>query len=165
VNKIYWIEKGRLAGRCGPSVVPLDLNGLQRAGFSAVLSLDAEEFKLIRPGPDSPEVKLIHLTNSIPPKPIEKEIFAVRLPQAVDHAVEIVSRNEGPVLVHCHAGNDRTGGVLTGYLCLTANMTPRRALARVREANPDAISAEGYEEMILAILERWIESRNRKSSE
>ena len=165
MNKIYWIEKGRLAGRCGPSVAPLDMNALKRAGFSNLVSLDAEEYKRIGTGPEGPDVKLIHLTNSIPPKPIEKEIFAVRLPQAVDHVVEIVSKNEGPVLVHCHAGNDRTGGVLTGYLCLTANLTPRRALARVREANPDAISAKGYEEMILAILERWIESRKRESNE
>ena len=154
MDKIYWIEEGRLAGRCGPSVADLDLRALRKAGFRTILSLDAEEYKHLRGGAPDIEIKLIHLTNSIPPLPIEREIFAVRLPEAVDFVLEKIAEENGPVLVHCHAGNDRTGGVLAGYLCRTRGLDPRGALERVREANPDAVSAEGYEEMILAILER-----------
>jgi protein-tyrosine phosphatase len=164
MERIYWIEEGRLAGRCGPSVAPLNLHDFKKAGFRTVLSLDGSEYKLVRGKPSGVKVRLIHLTNSIPPRPIEKAIFAVRLPEAVDHVVRSVSQNDGAVLVHCHAGNDRTGGVLTGYLCMAAGLTPRRALDHVRAANPDAISAEGYEEMILTILEDLVRTKGGEST-
>ncbi len=154
MNRIYWIEEGRLAGRCGPRVAPLDMTGLERAGFRTVLSLDANEYQFLRGSATGMELKLIHLTNSIPPKPIEKEIFARRLPESVAFVVEKVAAENGAVLVHCHAGNDRTGGVLAGYLSKTRGILPRAALEQVRVANPEAVSAEGYEAMILSILER-----------
>jgi protein-tyrosine phosphatase len=119
-----------------------------------VLSLDAHEFDRLEPGETGVETRLIHLPNSIPPEPEERRIYARRLPEAVDHVVRRLERNSGALLVHCHAGNDRTGGVLTGYLCRIRGWSPAQALARVREIHPEAITAPGYEEMILSVLER-----------
>lgn len=153
MDKIFWIEEGRLAGRCGPSVAALDLSELTKAGFRTILSLDAREYGFLEDNARDLERKLIHLPDSIPPKPIEVKIYELRLPEAVDYVLSKLEEGKGAVLVHCHAGNDRTGGVLTGYLNRTRGITPRQALARVRKANPRAISATGYEEMILSVLE------------
>ena len=91
--------------------------------------------------------------------------LAELLPEAIDHVLARLSRNNGAVLVHCHAGNDRTGGVLTGYLSRTRGLPPGEALKAVRAANPEAISARGYEAMILSVLEREWEARKTGSAE
>ncbi len=149
-DKVFWIEEAKIAGRCGPSVAPLDLLSLKAAGFGCILSLDAQEYGLIRG--TVLDHTLIHLPNSVPPEPLERKIYEARLPEAVDFVLKKVSGGKGAVLVHCHAGNDRTGGVLTGYLMNTRGISPEAALEEVRLANPDAISAQGYEEMILSVL-------------
>ncbi|MHC4942455.1 MAG: dual specificity protein phosphatase family protein [Planctomycetota bacterium] len=83
-------------------------------------------------------------------------IFEDRLPRAIQYVLDRLHRDNGAVLVHCHAGNDRTGGVMTGYLMRTRGLSPDDALALVRETNPDAISAFGYEEMLLRVLEETL---------
>ncbi len=55
---------------------------------------------------------------------------------------------EKPTLVHCHAGQDRTGVVLAGYLVTYRGEAPERALARVRVVKPSAMAAEGYAEVL-----------------
>jgi protein-tyrosine phosphatase len=153
LDRIYWIEENRLAGRCGPSVAPFDFAALKRAGFRHILSLDGDEHAKLAPGErEGFEIHCMHMPNSIPPEPEEVLVFQERLPDAVRYVLEKVGGNDGAVLVHCHAGCDRTGGVLTGYLMETRGLAPEDALAKVREANPDAISAFGYEEMILEVL-------------
>jgi protein-tyrosine phosphatase len=130
----------------------MDLKALRASGFSFILSLDQSEYGLIREQEPGLEYKLIHLPNSIPPQSWEKKIYASRLPEAVDYVMEKRSQRNGAVLVHCHAGNDRTGGVLTGTLSRVRGITPREALVEVRAIHPEALSASGYEEMVLEIL-------------
>jgi protein-tyrosine phosphatase len=130
----------------------MDLSALHAAGFRYILSLDAREHRLLDGKDSGIEIELIHLPDSIPPLPLEKKIYEIRLPEAVDRVIGKLE--EGAVLLHCHAGCDRTGGVLTGYLSRTRGLAPAEALQVVREANPSAISAEGYEAMILDVLER-----------
>jgi len=154
VDKIFWLEDGVLAGRCGPSKAVLDVESLRLAGFACILSLDSNEYDLIKHHESQIPMNLIHLPNSIPPQPSEIKIFELLLPKAVEFVAEKIDAGQVPLLVHCHAGNDRTGGVLTGYISQKHDILPRLALERVREANPEAISAFGYEEMILSILEK-----------
>jgi len=153
LNKIFWINNGRVAGRCGPSIEPIDIEKMKAAGFDIIISLDAKEYSMLNAKNKGLAVKLFHLPNSIPPPPMEKKIFEHRLPETVEYLIKEVEENNKSVLVHCHAGNDRTGGVLTGYLSFTRKIPPTEALGIVREQNPQAISAPGYEEMIISILE------------
>ncbi len=41
-----------------------------------------------------------------------------------------------PTMVHCHAGQDRTGVVLAGYLVTYRGESPGRALRKLREVKP-----------------------------
>jgi protein-tyrosine phosphatase len=49
-----------------------------------------------------------------------------------------------PTLVHCFAGNDRTGAILAGYFITYHGMAPELALQTLRNAKPTAMSALGY---------------------
>lgn len=46
------------------------------------------------------------------------------------------------VLVHCAAGQGRTGTVLAAYLMLTEGIPPEEAIARVRSVRPGSIEPE-----------------------
>ncbi|MFH2002331.1 MAG: dual specificity protein phosphatase family protein [Planctomycetota bacterium] len=156
MDKIFWIEEGCLAGRCGPSVSPFDVAAMKKAGIRGILSLDKDEHALIKDLDPEIVTHLIHFPNSIPPSPEETEEFKAHLPGAIEYVLSWVSQKKGAIIVHCHAGCDRTGGVLTGYLAKTRGIPPTTALNEVRKANPNAISAGGYEEMMLKILNSWV---------
>jgi predicted protein tyrosine phosphatase len=162
MKNAYWVEEGRLAGRCGPWLAPFDLEEMHAAGIGYILSLDAYEAGLIPK--DHPEIerKLIHLTDSIPPGPGDEDHYQACVPEAVDYLLEKMGKNKRAVLVHCHAGNDRTGTVLAAYLVATQNVTPEDAIERIRDLNPDAVSASGYEEMALDILDQMRSRRQRE---
>lgn len=155
MDKIFWIEEGRLAGRCGPSVSPFDFDAMKRAGIRYILSLAEDEYALIEGKDPDMEMKLIHFPNSIPPPKDEIVVFRQYMPSAIAYVREIIERNDGALVVHCHAGCDRTGGVLSGYIAHTRGIRPREALIEVRKANPRAISADGYEDMLMELLETW----------
>jgi len=154
-EEIYWIEEGKLAGRCGPIARPFAPGEL--SPYGAVLSLDALEATFIDDLEPGTEHRVIHLPPSIPPGPIDREIYKARVPEAVEFLLRIVEENKSlPVLVHCHAGNDRTGIVLTGYLCAADGLPPVDSVDRIRLANPEALSAPGYEDMALDILAKLV---------
>lgn len=153
MNKLFWIQQDKVAGRCGPSTQSIDLKALKNAGFSHILCLDANEVAFYPEDRNGIRIILHHLPNSIPPLEHEVKEYEKRLPEAVELVCRIVRENRGALLIHCHAGNDRTGGVLTGYLSKTQGVPPSDALRIVRQHNPEAISAPGYEEMMLSILE------------
>lgn len=152
MKQIYWIEEGVLAGRCGPWREPFDMEAMAAGGITAILSLDRNEHDLIVGTTGPIEHGLIHLPDSIPPAPHDIETYRTRVPEAVDFIADRVDRGNGAVLVHCHAGNDRTGTILAAWLVRTRDAGPDEALEMVRRQNPDAVSAWGYEEMALDIL-------------
>ncbi len=152
MNDVYWIDEGRVAGRRGPWRSPFDFEAMARAGIGHILSLDADEASLLPAAVDSIELSVIHLTDSIPPGPGDRAIYARRVPEAVALVERIVREDNGAILVHCHAGNDRTGTVLASWLHAARELSPEEAIAAVRAANPEALSALGYEEMALEIM-------------
>jgi len=152
MNEVYWIDEGRVAGRCGPWRVPFDLEAMARGGIGHILSLDAHEASLLPEATGRIGRTLIHLTDSIPPEAEDRAIYSRRVPRAVAHLSRIVQAGSGAILVHCHAGNDRTGTVLASWLHRTRGLAPEEAIAAVRRANPEALSAFGYEAMALEIM-------------
>jgi atypical dual specificity phosphatase len=153
MHEVYWVDKGRVAGRCGPWRAPFDLEAMEAAGIGTILSLDAREAAMIPDGGDGIARKVIHLPDSIPPGPSEREIFRCLVPEALDFLLTRSSEDHKAVLVHCHAGKDRTGTVLAAYVMKTRKVPPRDALAAVRTQNPDAVTSLGYEDMALEILQ------------
>jgi hypothetical protein len=158
MRHVFWIEEGTVAGRRGPWQATFDLAAMEAAGIGAILTLDAEEAELLPPLPAEGAPgggivgKCIHLTPNIPPGPEDYRLYAERVPEALSFLLDWVENRKGAVLVHCHAGNDRTGTVLAAWICATRGKSPVDAIEEVRIANPEALSAYGYEEMALEVL-------------
>ena len=74
-----------------------------------------------------------------------------------DGIVDTHLSREEPVLVHCNAGKDRTGILMAYYLIGKLGMKPKRAIKWLRKQKPDALTAKGYEDAVLA-LAPWMES-------
>jgi protein-tyrosine phosphatase len=62
--------------------------------------------------------------------------------------------------MHCIGGRDRTGLVAAHFLCSRLGLSPKDGLTAVRERRPDAMSAEGWEEMGLSVIETLLNEDN-----
>ncbi len=58
----------------------------------------------------------------------------------------------GPVLVHCRSGKDRTGMVLAAYLIEFEGCNEKEAMEKVTAVRPIAFSAAGWMEFGLEVL-------------
>jgi len=143
VDSIYWLIDGLLAGRPGPVQAPWDTGELYAAGVRAVVSLNTE--------PDPGEITAAGLRHhSLPLAPIlpltgPLQEMILRELEAVLDTVHAEVRAGQPVLIHCHAGKDRTGLALTAYLVRYHGLDIDTAIERVRAVRPIAMSAPGYE--------------------
>lgn len=144
---IYWITP-TLAGRCGPVAHPWDLHDLYNQGFRIIVSLDdtVNETEITQKGFHHVPLYLpdVALTSQD-----RKELFV----EKACEFVEIISSQSHPVLVHCWAGNDRTGGILACYL-ISCGTDPETAIAMVREQNSWAMSTPGYEDAVYLYAEK-----------
>ena len=68
------------------------------------------------------------------------------------HGVEVIDGGRG-ALVHCSSGKDRTGLALCHYLCRREGYRPPQAVAELRRVRPISLSACGYEEFALEVLD------------
>lgn len=146
MRHVYWIIDKILGGRPGPVREPWNPQALYAGGIRTVVSLAAEE-----PVDDLTQYGLEHYRAAFPPV----YLFSVGMRKAFIHEALPVwkfihARVEvgTPVLVHCHAGADRTGLILAGYLVLYHALPPDEASARVRAANFFAMAAPGYAEAV-----------------
>ncbi len=146
MDHVYWVIDGLLAGRPGPVLQPWAPAELYAGGLRTVISLAAEETI-----EDLTSYGLTHYRASFPPVTLfSQSMRKAFIYQALPIWAYIDEQLSGgkPTLVHCHAGQDRTGAILAGYLVTYRGEEPGLALRRLRQVKPTALSAEGFEEVL-----------------
>ena len=155
MEHVFWLRESRIAGRTGPNRNPWQLKDFSRAGIGAVLSVNDGELvhadDLEMSGID---YRCISLSPNAPPRSGDRETCIEALPRALSFVQESIDRGIA-ALVHCTSGKDRTGMFLAYYLCQTEQLTPAAAIAEVKQVRPIALSAEGWDEFALEVLEHF----------
>lgn len=149
MNEIYWIEEGKLAGRCGPELHPWNLDELYNAGFRSIVSLEVD-------GIDKEEIKekgfdhkIIYVEDHT--SPTLNQI--IEFNQYVGEKI----REGKPVLVHCLGGIGRTGTMLASWL-IWNGMNPERAIKIIRGKRPHPLTIEPCQERTLYEFSRSLPS-------
>ena len=160
MRHVFWIDPEKVAGRPGPIEAPWCLQELRRGGFDVVLSVASDLF------PHSDMVgtglsrRCIPFPDVVPPDRHTISLCRANLQLTLDLISANVDQGRG-VLVHCAGGKDRTGLVLAHYLAKRENLAATEAIRKLRAIRPEALSAEGWEEMALEL----IDNSNGRSSE
>ncbi len=141
MKHVYWITP-TLAGRCGPSEHVWNLEELYQAGFRAIVSLDdnVEPQKIVNCGFE-------HIPLYLPDVALTTPELKFQFLEAALTFVQAVNSFPYPVLVHCYAGNDRTGAMLACFL-ISQGERAEEAVAEIRKRNPHAMTTPGYEEVV-----------------
>lgn len=137
---VYWITD-TLAGRCGPAAHPWNLKELYTAGFRAIISLDDTV------NPEEIARRFDHFPLYLPDVALTTPHLKETFLRAAAQFIDIVSAYENPILVHCYAGNDRTGAMLACFL-VSQGRSAEEAIAEVRKQNSHAMITPGYEEAV-----------------
>lgn len=154
MRHVFWLFPGRLAGRPGPDRQPWDLRELRGMGIDAVLTLnDGEACDPDRLEALDFEHLHVPLPDREPPDSYDEEVCYEGLPVAYDF-VRAQNQRERAVLVHCSAGKDRTGMLMSYVLIRDHGFDVDAAIERVREVRPRAITAYGWEPMARRVLTR-----------
>jgi hypothetical protein len=146
MEHVYWVLNNLLAGRPGPTRIPWNLQSLYDGGIRAVVSL-AQEVQV----EDLTSYGFIHYRGNFPPITLfsvgmRKAFIYMALP--VWRFIDTQVTAGTPTLVHCFAGQDRTGVILSGYLVTYCGMKPEKAVEQVRAVNPLVMRQEGYEDTV-----------------
>ena len=134
-----WIEKGKLAGSGFPASRS-QLKWLIGQGINSILTLTKDPI---------PEEWVDGLAVEVGHIPLEDH----RAPDlaSMDRGAEYISgklREGKTLVVHCLAGEGRTGCMLAAYMIRWRNMDPWEALKALREIKPEFVERE-QEEAVL----------------
>ena len=155
MKSVFWLIRDVIGGRAGPQLEPWSVSELRAGGFDAVINLsehrpDSEAFEAV-----GIEVSWVPLPTDVPPTKRTEEQCVEALPQAFAFVSAQMSKGRR-VLVHCHAGKDRTGMLLAVVVAKTEGLSARAAIAKVREVRPLAITASGWEALALEVIPRVV---------
>lgn len=125
MDEIFWIEKGKLAGRRYPSLE--DLQYLFDNGFRLLVSFEERH--------DVREIESI----GFEVHPIYVKDFTAPTIDQLLEFIDIVDSADEPILVHCIGGYGRTGTFLAAYLIARRGMEAGEAIEYVRDVRPGAI--------------------------
>lgn len=152
MRHVFWLRESVLAGRSGPSHDAWSLAELASAGIGAILSVnDGELVHCEDMSFFGMEYACVPLSDAAPPQPGDLKHCVEALPKALRFVLDAIQRDR-TVLVHCRSGKDRTGMLMSYYLCATEAMTPTDAIRVVRSVRPIALSADGWESLTLNVL-------------
>jgi len=145
MEKIFWIEPGKLAGRKYPSTE--ELRTLYKEGFRILVPLEIRD--------DINELEDI----GYEVHPFEIRDFTAPSIEQIDAFNSIVeSSGDKAILVHCLGGYGRTGAMLAAYLIKHRGFSAEEAIRFVRERRPGAVEVREQIE-ILYEYERYISDR------
>ena len=153
MKHIFWLIEGQLCGRSGPNHEPWDAAELKSTGVGAVLSVNhaesvyAEDFSAL----DMP-YRCIPLAANAPPREGDHELCMTRLPMAYEYALNQIESGHS-VLVHCRRSKDRTGLFMAYFLRQQLGLSTGDAIERVKTVRPIALTAEGWEDFAIELLE------------
>jgi protein-tyrosine phosphatase len=151
LQHVFWLRKGKIAGRSGPNSNIWDPNEIFANKFSAILSVNNGEAVHESILSDlGIAYSNIPMSSNAPVRKGDKELCLENLPKAIDFIKE--NMEFGPVLVHCRSGKDRTGMVLAACLIEFEGYSVKDAMREVIEIRPIAYSAEGWMEFVLEVL-------------
>jgi protein-tyrosine phosphatase len=141
MDHVYWITP-LLGGRCGPVRNPWNLSEFYRAGIRTIISLDDQ----VNPR-EITASSIEHIPLYLPDVALTTPQLKQQFLKAVPHFIEVVTSRTAPIIVHCYAGNDRTGAMLACYL-IHQGIPPAQAIFQVRALNPSAMITPGYTEVV-----------------
>jgi len=151
LKHVFWLRKGKIAGRSGPNSDIWDLNEVKANGIAAILSVNhgdaVHESMLSCLGIAYANIPM---SSNAPVRDGDREFCLANLPKAMEFIREKMMI--GPVLIHCRSGKDRTGMVLAAYLIEFEGYDVEKAMEEVIAVRPIAFSAEGWMEFALEVL-------------
>ena len=147
MERVFWVVPGLLAGRPGPNRAPWNLDALQNAGFKAILTLnDGEGLDPEAIASHGFDHRHVPMPPNDPAQPGDELVCRAALPSAYEW-VDDHLQQRNPVLVHCSSGKDRTGLFMIYVHVRRRGLTFDEAFAAVREVQPRALTAGGWEEL------------------
>ncbi|MBP7732956.1 MAG: dual specificity protein phosphatase family protein [Caldisericia bacterium] len=152
MDSVFWIIERSLCGRPGPAESPWNVNELYDGGIRAIISLDQDDVDHQAINDAGIEHMSFALPDSIPPTDEDATLWQKVLPQAFNYIKKWTSDSQGAIMVHCHAGKDRTGVLLGSYLTIVEGLDPKDAFSRLRVARPVAMTSEGYEAFFFDLM-------------
>jgi protein-tyrosine phosphatase len=144
-----------VGGRPGPQWEPWSLAELRAAGFDAVINLSEHPSDREALEASGLESSWVPLPTDVPPTAESEEKCIEALPRAFAFVTSQMSRGRR-ILVHCHAGKDRTGLLLALLVAKQEGLTAEAAIRKVREVRPLAITAPGWEALALQLIPRVV---------
>ena len=164
MEHVFWLRKRKIAGRSGPNTAMWDLNEIKANGITAILSVNhgdaVHETMLSNLGITYSNIPM---SSNAPAREGDKELCLQNLPKAMDFIRENLMN--GPVLIHCRSGKDRTGMVMAAYLIEFERYDVEKSMEEVMAVRPIAFSAEGWMEFGLDVLNHYKTLTQRSSHE
>ncbi len=147
----FWVYENELAGRPGPGVAPWQISDLKAGGINMILSVASDLFPHTDASRNGMSRTCIPFPDCAPPDDYTVRVCRASLPLTL----EIIRSNieeSRTVLVHCAGGCDRTGLVLSYYIAWRERIGPVEAIAKLRTTRPDALKANGWEQMAIRLF-------------
>jgi protein-tyrosine phosphatase len=155
MKSVFWLVRDALGGRAGPQLEPWSVAELRAGGFNAVINLSEHPSDMDAFQAAGIHLSWIPLPTDVPPTQESEAKCVEALPRALAFVSAQMAQGRR-VLVHCHAGKDRTGMLLAAFVAKKEGLSAAAAIARVRETRPLAITAPGWEALALKVIPRVI---------